>query len=443
MNRQTLRRTLSASTLISLLLSAALVAPASAATGPYLVKDIVPGGSSTPSELTNLNGVLVFAAKGGSKGSELWRSDGTSNGTRRIKDIRPGGAGSSPWGFAAIGSLLYFNASDGVNGRELWVSDGTNGGTVLAKDINPGPADSDPFGFTLFNGYVYFSANDGSRGRELWRTDGTTLGTTRVKDIVAGPESSSPQGLVAFQGKLFFETSLGSVNPVETLFRTDGTAAGTKPFRSAAGNLIQGQGVDWLTVAGGRLFFIVNENELWRSTGTQASTKRIAEMNAWEPVAVGSRIYFRSGEALWKSDGTRATTKFVKNFENHGIHAPIALNGKLFFFSGAQPWTSDGTSAGTTAIDQFVHTDTGYAVVGSILYFGGFGGDPNPGAAGVSSSFVPAPTTTLWRSDGTTSGTFSVGPPDAHMGYVTAVADSIYFTANADGFGTELWRYVP
>jgi len=421
------------------------VAPltARAATGPYLVKDIQPSGSSDPFDLTDMNGILYFNAKGGGKGRELWRSDGTSNGTKRVKDIRPGSAAGNPYSLAAIGSSLYFSADNGVNGRELWISDGTTAGTRMVKDINPGAADSEPFNFTEFNGAVFFSAQDAAAGRELWRTDGTAAGTMRVKNIVSGSVSSNPIGFVPFAGKLFFKTSLGSVNPVSTLYATDGTAAGTKQFRDGAGNPITGQGVDWLTVAGPRLFFIVNETELWRSNGTQSTTKRIAQLNAWELTAVGSRVYFRSSESLWKSDGTAATTTFVREFVNSGIHAPTALNGELFFSANQQPWTSDGTDTGTQPIDKYVQPDTGYASVGSSIYFGGFGSDPELSATEVSPSFVPAPTLTLWRSDGTTAGTYSVGPPDAHMGEVTAVGNSVYFVANANGHGTELWRYVP
>src|SRR6187551_3300165 len=86
------------------------VVPAQAATGPYLVKDINATGSSSPSDMTVMNGILYFAARGGGKGNELWRSDGTANGTYRVKDIKTGSGSSWPYGFRAIGSLLYFAA---------------------------------------------------------------------------------------------------------------------------------------------------------------------------------------------------------------------------------------------------------------------------------------------------------------------------------------------
>lgn len=69
-----------------------------------------------------MNGLLYFTAKGGGKGRELWRSDGTADGTRRVKDIRPGSAGSNPYALTAVGGRLYFGANDGVAGVELWTS---------------------------------------------------------------------------------------------------------------------------------------------------------------------------------------------------------------------------------------------------------------------------------------------------------------------------------
>jgi ELWxxDGT repeat protein len=61
-----------------------------------------------------------------------------------VKDIFPGRLNSLPQSLTAVGNTLFFNASVGTDGFELWKSDGTAEGTVLARDINPGPGSSDP-----------------------------------------------------------------------------------------------------------------------------------------------------------------------------------------------------------------------------------------------------------------------------------------------------------
>src|SRR5688500_2615490 len=72
---------------------------------PELVRDIVLDGSASPRYLTNVAGTLFFTAVGAG-GRELWKSDGTADGTVRVKDIRPGTAGSDPQQLANIGGLL-------------------------------------------------------------------------------------------------------------------------------------------------------------------------------------------------------------------------------------------------------------------------------------------------------------------------------------------------
>src|SRR5688572_11338996 len=98
--------------------------------------------------LVEMGGKLFFTHDDGRTGAELYISDGTEAGTRLVKDIRPGAAGSSPSSLTAIDGTLYFAADDGVSGRELWVSDGTAAGTRRLADIYPGTSGSSPFGIT-------------------------------------------------------------------------------------------------------------------------------------------------------------------------------------------------------------------------------------------------------------------------------------------------------
>ncbi|HYI22078.1 MAG TPA: ELWxxDGT repeat protein [Candidatus Limnocylindrales bacterium] len=426
------------------------------ASGPYLVKDILPSGGSIPRELTDVNGTLFFTAKDESSGRELWTTDGTPEGTQRIKDIRPGSAGSTPLRLEAVGDRLYFSADDGATGRELWISDGTELGTKRVKDIRPGAPAGDPRGFTPYNDNVYFSADDGVTGIELWRTDGTPTGTRRVKDIRTGPDSSYPGAFVEFAGKLYFIRS-GATYSERVLYKTDGTAKGTKAVRGSSGAPVRGAIGDeesgdpdagpGLTVAGANLYFCLDELELWRSTGTAAGTKKLADLGTFKITSAGGHAFLHqrhywSGETghlfpdeLWKSDGTKAGTTMIAST---AAENPVDVDGTLFFFSEGGIWTSDGTSAGTQPVGVDVRASVGaygyarsLAVLDSVLYFNGF--LDGEGAE------------RLWRSDGTFDGTHVVSatPSSQALSNITGAGDTIFFTATAGGHGNELWAFVP
>ncbi len=127
--------------------------------------------------LTAVGNTLYFRANDGTNGYELWKSDGTANGTMMVKDINNGSGSSYPYQLTAVGTTLYFQANDGTNGYELWKSDGTANGTMMVKDINNGSGSSDPSHLTAFGNTLYFRANDGTNGTELWKSDGTATGT--------------------------------------------------------------------------------------------------------------------------------------------------------------------------------------------------------------------------------------------------------------------------
>ena len=180
--------------------------------GTTLVKDINPGAQHTyPNNLTVVNGALFFGATDGTNGEELWRSDGSEAGTLMVEDIYPGWSGSlngySDLGWLAVDDTLFFVADDGTYGMELWRSDGSEEGTSLVKDIHPGRYASIPMDLISADGRIYFSASDNPHGEELWQSDGTEEGTRLVKDIYPGSNSSRPQFLTNVGGKLYFTAS--------------------------------------------------------------------------------------------------------------------------------------------------------------------------------------------------------------------------------------------
>jgi ELWxxDGT repeat protein len=260
------------------------------AAGTELVKDIAPGWrTSNAAFLTDVNGTLFFIADDGSHGCELWKSDGTANGTVMVKDINPGVDSSAPpvplnpelltSELTVVGETLFFVAAVTEEDYELWKSDGTAEGTTLVKDIVTGSRGSWPYELTGIDGTLFFATYSSDRGQELWKSDGTPAGTVVVSPMLAGNSNLSIFALAEVDGLLFFGASSTGQNA--ELWKSDGTAAGTAPIKEIMpGNL--GSSPAAITDVSGIAFFAAAGpagRELWRSDGTEAGTTMIADIN--------------------------------------------------------------------------------------------------------------------------------------------------------------------
>src|SRR5262249_11011651 len=106
----------------------------------HLLADINQGTTtgSLPFGFVNLNGTAYFFADDGVHGNELWQSDGSAGGTSLVNDINPGSNGSvfqnatTP---VVYKGALFFLASDGTHGTQLWTSNGTTNGTVPVTNL--------------------------------------------------------------------------------------------------------------------------------------------------------------------------------------------------------------------------------------------------------------------------------------------------------------------
>ena len=84
-----------------------------------LVKKFNVGEVGTITWPVNVGGVLYFVTKG-DHGTEVWRSDGTPEGTVEVIDVAPGITHSFPHSLIAVGDDLFFSATNSLVGRELW-----------------------------------------------------------------------------------------------------------------------------------------------------------------------------------------------------------------------------------------------------------------------------------------------------------------------------------
>jgi ELWxxDGT repeat protein len=297
--------------------------------------------------LTLIGNTLYFAGKD-ENGLELWKSDGTVEGSVRVKDIRPGISGSTPKRFTSLNERIFFVANDG-RGEELWKTDGTSTGTVLVKDIRTGSSGSKPLYLTAMNNMLFFSANDGKHGRELWSSDGSAARTAIVKNIDTGTgRSGEPQELVALNGLLFFSAN----HPVSgrELWKSDGTANGTTQLKDINPGTAS-SGITSIRRMNNAIYFNANNGStgtaLWRSTGTSAGTVMLKELTLdktehemHDMTVINTRFYWllwNSPLALrevWVSDGTSAGTRLVTTFENRETPARFTyMNNKVFYFS--------------------------------------------------------------------------------------------------------------
>jgi ELWxxDGT repeat protein len=418
------------------------------------VKDITPGiESSSPVHLTNVNGTLYFTVA-----SQLWKSDGTWDGTVLVKDINPGGDSNFDH-LTAFGSTLFFTADDGVNGSELWKSDGTEAGTMMVKDIRSGSQGSDPDDFTYAGTRFYFSADNGSNGNELWTSDGTTVGTVMVRDIWPGQGDSHPSSLTPYgtSDSIYFGANNG-VNGYE-IWRSDGTEAGTYMTIDT----VQGYSsfmFSRLIYVGSKLYmrgYLQNSGgtELYRYTGSSVTKPiRVKDINPGNAssnpgyfINVGSTLYFRAtdgtnGLELWKSNGYSSGTVMVKDINPTGSSLTtnaVVIGSTLYFratdgTTGHELWKSDGTAAGTVMVKDINpggnSTPSHLIDVGGTLYF-----IADDGTYGKE----------LWKSDGTAAGTVLVkniapGTGSSSPSNLTNVDGTLYFEADDGTSGKELFK---
>ena len=346
--------------------------------GTVLVRRFAEGNSAYddggPEQLTAVGDTLFFTGTDAVHGAELWRTNGTPSGTVRVKDIQPRHdkqlrADDRPLNLTAVRDTLFFTADDGTRGEELWKSDGTRAGTHLVKDIRTGARGSDPGSLAAVGPTLLFAARDGVHGNELWKSDGTKAGTVLVKDIGTGGEHGSPYALTRVGGRVFFNAN--DATDGNDLWISDGRAAGTVKVKN-----LRPDGPHHLTAVGGTLFFAAGNdamdgdgNELWKSDGTASGTVMVEDIKPGNygsyPVsltAVGGTLFFTAGDGdrwdLWRSDGTEAGTYPVRPGSGSGDPGYLAAVGGRVFFTDdldsttgkRELWVSDGTEAGTHVV---------------------------------------------------------------------------------------------
>lgn len=401
------------------------------AAGTFMIKDVYPTDIITSGEK------LFFNANG----NELWVSDGSKTGTKKISKISYEKGNNNPTCLTNVNGVVYFFTNYGNEpGAELWKTDGTYAGTILVKNFynkNSGFAQSGTE-LTNVNGRLFFVM-----GYQLWTSDGTKEGTVQLTGLdLTSNYQILPYSLTAVNGKLYF--GINDNTGADRLYSSDGTVAGTQPVLNAAKFDVYRQtnsNGDYIpfTVRNNAIFFAATSaaagTELCKVSTAQSNRIEVVKdiaagvdnSNPYNITTVDNNIYFNAiygnDVALWKTDGTDAGTVLVKDINPGGTNWYTnftPFKNKLFFSyyddtNGFELWQSDGTEAGTNIVKDiyagiYSCSSNNITYVNDFILFGA-----NDGVQGQE----------LWKSDGTTAGTFLLKDIN-----VSSTTSSYPFTAN-------------
>jgi ELWxxDGT repeat protein len=394
-----------------------------------------------------------------------WRSDGSISGTYRLR-LLCCGAGSQPQALEDAGGTLYFSTA---SGGDFWRTQGTVETTVLLENdfveeieglngdvfyrlgdsFGPGSTvwklhretgarmqmstiATDPRYITDAVDRVYFVANTSSGERKMWVSNGTAEGTHAIE------ASPTPNYLAALGTRIVFDSN-------GELWISDGTEAGT--FLLANLSRLQ-----YLQQFKGELYFYawdaLHGLELWKTNGTPSGTVLVKDVrqNDTDNLSVHDMgghastndwLYFacinnEGRHSVWRTNGTPTGTTQLVAFESESEWLPhvIGAGSNIFIIRvmawGSELWILDGTEATKLReVDQqYNYTN---AVMGDVLYFTTRSGPLNPDR-----------NESVWRSDGTISGTYQI----QFQGWAYDLETSgnyVYLAGRADKEGSELF----
>jgi ELWxxDGT repeat protein len=352
----------------------------------------IPGAPSSAFFSWQCNGLQFYQDYLATTNStQLWRTDGTANGTFALTNFLQGaGTVNTGTGTAVVsGNIFYFTVVRS-NANELWRSDGTVNGTV---QVNVSPA-TQTSGFIVGTStHVFFTTGYPSY-EDLYSVDHS--GTVTFLQRLSQPYISvfTAGSACIFQGKLvtWRQSVFGTNN--DKLFISDGTvsgsysdattfgAIGTKmtpcgdqfvllkmPINSTTANLVKIPGAPNGGIGSPVTFYALGAGDNLQDYNYHYSaTNNINGIGTFNGNAVIGNSIFLSGYSdnqgweLWKTDGTATGTVLVKDIypgvgSGFDFWNGFVINGKFIFDAytnsgGRRIFYTDGTAAGTAFFSQ-------------------------------------------------------------------------------------------
>ncbi len=262
-------------------------------------------------------GDFYFSAATAATGCEVWRVAGGV--AKAFADVAVGPAHSFPRSFVSQGEWTLFVADLPGAPNRLWTTDGT-----LARTLPAAPAGSPAGSLPVYLGSdsagAYFAAETVEQGRELWVTSGPPGQFRALGDFVSGAGSSNPERAGVVGDRVYFWTS----HPDRGI---ELNAASGSDVQSVARVRLRGDG-DGFAAVGDQAVFGADLGlglgiELAVTDGFPEGTSLLRDLGQGDPSSyprqltrVGGRLLFTAiddahGGEVWRSDGKTAGTELV------------------------------------------------------------------------------------------------------------------------------------
>ncbi len=442
-----------------------------------LVHDFFPGrfdGDTTLPQLTRLGGVLFFAASDRDTGTNVWRTDGTPAGTRRVPFAAPAGTVTGSGMVGILNGRMLLGASvAGDPGAAALFATGEQGEATLLTTVHSNRGGSFPAQPTIAGGRYYFQ-DCGDVRCEIWSTDGTPEGTAPVAAL-AGPPAEVHQDLVGTFADRWLLVALGPslvaydgvtgrvltladwadatvypVGPSLFLLRGDGLYVSTLAVPRAK-LLFSAPGLASAGWHGDTFFFVPPNGRLWSTDGKSVSRYTGGYFESFSVVA--RRLGAIGGKTILPMPGYYGQALFGVDETSHqvsDIHwvcrgkyqcleprlSPVTFVGDQAFLAiDKRLWHSDGTPQGTRPLQPLILPDP--------LSFKALDGRLILGAQNQRGDLHLSWERRLWSTDGTAAGTTALsdgGRPFTVQGPAEPLGETLITAADREPVGQQIWR---